>query len=109
QQDEAEEDRDRVTEPLEHVASQRGAFWVTQPIASSSRRSNSARLSLKRWSDAFTIHSFFGSFAASITVCTVDSATNSSWVEWMAAIGVGLRRATTAAALKVGSLGMPWV
>ena len=67
-----------------------------------SRRSHSARLSLKRWSLACTIHKRFGSAAAAITRCISADDTNSSWVDWMAASGAGATRAASAAVLNVG-------
>ena len=66
-----------------------GWFRAIHSSASSKRRSKSPRLLLKRWSDAFTIQSFFGSFACCSVRWTSATGTNSSWVEWIAASGSG--------------------
>ena len=56
----------------------RVVFCFTHAIASIRHRSNSGWLSLKRWSDALTIQSFFGSPAPWMMRCTSESGTNSS-------------------------------
>ena len=82
--------------------------WLTQSIASSSRRSNSARLSLKRWSEALTTHSRFGSLARVEDALRPPRAERTHrWVEWIAASGVGLHAVDDRRALKVGSFGTP--
>ena len=58
-----------------------GAFCFTHAIASVRHLSNSGWLSLKRWSDALTIQSLFGSPAPLMMRCTSESGTNSSPVE----------------------------
>ena len=80
EQNEADQCGQRLAESLVHGATYRPPL-ATHDMASSSRRSNSARLSEKRWFEAFTIQSCFGSRAAAITRLISSSGTNSSCVE----------------------------